>query len=437
MSEWGAKGGAGGTCVIRGCVPKKLMHYGAQLHDAFADAPHFGWKNGGATPPEEWSALLANKNKEITRLNGIYARLLGNAGVEMIEGHARVTGPNSVSINGRTVTAKNILVATGSTASVPANIPGVDLPGVINSDQALVLPQRPKKVVIYGSGFIAVEFAGIFHGYGSEVHLVYRADHPLRGFDDDCRKFLAEQYAAKGVHMHPGEVPKEVTEGPGGEGLTLVTDKATYDADVVMFATGRKPNTAGIGLEEAGVELGRKGEVVVNEHNRTRVPSIWAVGDCIGKVMLTPVALMEGMRFAESAFGPDGPAVPNYDLIPAAVFSDPELGTVGWTEEQAIQRAGEPVDVYLSTFKPLKYTMVEGTAQRTLMKMIVGKESDKVLGVHMVGADAPEIMQGIGVALKAGATKAHFDATIGIHPSAAEEFVTMRTPSRTVGPAKL
>ena len=236
VSEWGAKGGAGGTSSSAAAC-QKLMHYGAQLHDAFADAPHFGWKNGGATPPEEWSALLANKNKEITRLNGIYARLLGNAGVEMIEGHARVTGPNSVSINGRTVTAKNILVATGSTASVPANIPGVDLPGVINSDQALVLPQRPKKVVIYGSGFIAVEFAGIFHGYGSEVHLVYRADHPLRGFDDDCRKFLAEQYAAKGVHMHPGEVPKEVTEGPGGEGLTLVTDKATYDADVVMFAT--------------------------------------------------------------------------------------------------------------------------------------------------------------------------------------------------------
>jgi glutathione reductase (NADPH) len=414
-------------------VPKKLFHYGAQFHEAFADAPHFGWKGDGMQPPTDWATLLANKNTEIRRLNGIYSRLLGNAGVKELEGHAKITGPNSVSIGGRTLTAANILVATGSKASVPPGIEGTDLPGVINSDQALVLSERPKKVIIYGSGFIAVEFAGIFHGFGAETHLCYRAPLPLRNFDDDCRAFLAEQYEAKGVHMHPGEVPQKVEQLPGG-GLRLVTDKGSHEGDVVMFATGRVPNTQGIGLEEAGVELGRKGEIKVDEFNRTRVPSIWAIGDCIGKVMLTPVALMEGMRMAETAFGP-GPAKPGYELIPAAVFSDPELGTVGWTEAEAIEKAGEPLHIYLSKFKPLKYTMVEGAQTKTLMKMIVGAESDKVYGVHMVGADAPEIMQGIGVALKAGAKKSHFDSTIGIHPTAAEELVTFRTITRTVEPA--
>lgn len=426
------KGGLGGTCVIRGCVPKKLFIYGSHFHEEIADAAGYGWSLPAGVEPElDWQKLVQAKNDEISRLNGIYGRLLAGAGVDHYEGYARVVDAHTVEVNGKKISAKYICVATGGRATV-LPIPGCDLPGVITSDEALALPQQPKKMVVIGGGYIAVEFAGYFHGYGTEVHLVFRQDLPLRGFDEDVRSHLKDLLIAKGIHVHSGESPLSIEEAPNGK-LMFRTDKGTeIEVDNVMFATGRAPNSKDMGLAEVGVDLDSKsGKVLVDEYSKTSVDSIYAIGDVTDRIALTPVALMEGMAMAKTMFGGEQ-TKPDYENVPSAVFSQPPIGTCGLTEEEAALKYGS-VDVYVTKFKPMKHTMPTGRGEqeKMLMKMIVASESGKVVGLHMVGADAGEMMQGLGVAMKAGATKADFDATIGIHPTAAEEWCTMRTKTRT------
>lgn len=430
------EGGLGGTCVIRGCVPKKLLIYGSHFHEDIADAAGYGWSlPAGTVPTLDWEALCRAKDAEVTRLNGIYKRLLSGANVDHFEGYARIVDAHTVEVDGKRMTAKNICIATGGRAT-KLPVPGADLPGVVTSDEALALPKQPKTLVVVGGGYIAVEFAGYFHGYGTEVHLVYRADLPLRGFDEDVRSHLAELLEAKGIHVHAGENPTAIEEAGDGK-LKFKTDKGReIVADNVMFATGRRPNSSDLGLEAVGVEVDERfGKVLVNEHSRTNVENIYAIGDVTDRIALTPVALMEGMAMARTLFG-DGPATPDYDFVPSAVFSQPPIGSCGLTEEEAVA-AYRSVDVYLTKFKPMKHTMPTGRGEqeKILMKLIVVSDgfdgAGRVVGAHMVGADAGEMMQGIGVAMKAGATKAHFDSTIGIHPTAAEEWCTMRTKTRT------
>jgi len=417
-------------------VPKKLLIYGSHLHEDLADAAGYGWSVPGV-PTIDWSKLIAAKNAEVTRLNGIYRGLLDSANVDVYEGYARIVDPHTVEVNGKKHTARFICVATGSRAAV-LPIAGADLPGVITSDEALSLPRRPDKLVVVGGGYIAVEFAGFFHGYGSEVHLVFRGDKPLRGFDEDVRSHLLELLSARGIHVHAGENPMSIKETRGRKGqLRFRTDKGTtLEVDNVLFATGRKPNTKDLGLEDVGVKLDPgSGKVVVDEHSRSSVASIFAVGDVTDRMNLTPVALMEGVALAKTLFGGE-PTKPDYEGVPSAVFSQPPVGTCGLTEAAAARKYGS-VDVYISKFNPMKHTMPTGRKEqeRTLMKMVVVSDGFKgagqVVGVHMVGADAAEMVQGLGIAMKAGATKASFDATVGIHPTAAEEWCTMRTKTRT------
>jgi glutathione reductase (NADPH) len=428
-------GGLGGTCVIRGCVPKKLFIYGSHVPEELRDGMGYGWSlPEGVQPTVDWSKLVAAKDAEIMRLNGIYQKLVNNANVAFFEGYAKIVDPHTVEVAGKRHTAKYICVATGGRATV-LDIPGNKLPGVLTSDEALTLPKKPEKIVIIGGGYIAVEFAGFFHGYGSEVHLVYRADLPLRGFDEDVRAHLGELLVNKGIHVHAGESPASISEAPGGK-LLFKTDKGTeIEVDNVMFASGRKPSSSNLGLEEVGVKLGANGKIIVDEYSRTNVDSIFAIGDVTDRIQLTPVALMEGMAMAKTMFaGQD--AKPDYDNVPSAVFSQPPIGSVGLTEAAAAKKYGS-VDVYIEKFKPLKHTMPTGRGEeeRVLMKMIVVSEgfegAGRVVGAHMVGADAGEMMQGIGIALKAGALKSHFDSTVGIHPTSAEEWCTMRTKKRT------
>jgi len=433
------KGGLGGTCVIRGCVPKKLLIYGSHFQEDIHDAKGYGWElPEGAKPTLDWDKLIQFKNDEVKRLNGIYGKLLGNAGVDHYEGYAKVIDPHTVEVGDKRFTAKYICVATGGRAfKLP--IPGCDLPGVVTSDEALALPKQPKKLVVIGGGYIAVEFAGYFHGYGTEVHLIYRQPVPLRGFDEDIRSHLAEILEQKGIHVHSGESPLSIEETEDGQ-LRFKTDKGTeLIVDNVMFATGRKPNSNDMGLEEAGVELDKKsGTVLVDEYSRTNVESIFAIGDVTDRIQLTPVALMEGMAMARTMFANESgdPTKPDYENVPSAVFSQPPVGTCGLTESDAATKYGS-VDVYVTKFKPMKHTMPTGRGEeeRMMMKMIVISDgfdgAGRVVGCHMVGAEAGEMMQGIGVAMKAGALKADFDATIGIHPTAAEEWCTMRTKTRT------
>ena len=428
-------GGLGGTCVIRGCVPKKLLVYGSAFESEFRDAVGFGWDHGDKMPEFSWERLIAAKNGEIERLNGIYGRLLDGAGVEKYEGAGRVTGPNSVEItdvdgNKKTITAKTILLAPGGRAWKP-DIPGADLG--ITSDEALAFEHQPKRVLVIGGGYIAVEFAGIFQGLGSEVNIVYRADLPLRGFDQEVRETVATNLAARGTGVHAGANPVSIAKNDDGS-LTLALDDGTkIETDCVMWATGRVPNTdrPDLGLKEVGVELDSKGAVVVNEYSKTTVPSIYAVGDVTNRVNLTPVALMEGMAFKDTVVL-GKPTKPDYENIPSAVFCQPPVATVGMTEEEAVAK-GMTCDIYTSTFTPMKISLA-GRVEKAFMKLIVDTATDKVVGAHMVGPDSAEIMQGIGIALKCGATKKQFDSTVGIHPSSAEEFVTMRTLTRTVGP---
>lgn len=409
----------GGTCVNVGCIPKKLFAYASHFSEDFENAAGFGWTVGERK--FDWPTLVANKNKEIERLNGIYERLLNAAKVEIFKARAKVVDPHTVEVGGKRVTAEHILVATGGWPVVP-DIPGKEL--AITSNEAFFLEKLPEKILIVGGGYIAVEFAGIFHGLGVDVVQLYRGPVFLRGFDDDVRHFLADEMRKKGVDLRFNH---NVTciEKKGGKLSAILDSGLEVTVDAVMYCTGRAPNSRGIGLEEAGVEMAASGAIKVDDYFQTTVPSIYAIGDVIDRMQLTPVALAEGMAVAATLFK-GVPTKMDYANVASAVFSNPNVGCVGLTEAQARDRHGR-VRIFTSDFKALKHTL-SGSDERTFMKLVVDRDTDRVLGCHMVGPDAGEIIQGLAVALKCGATKAQFDATIGIHPTAAEEFVTMRTP---------
>ncbi|HVY14506.1 MAG TPA: glutathione-disulfide reductase [Rhodopila sp.] len=416
----------GGTCVNIGCVPKKLLVQAGEYGAWAEDAAGFGWTIEKG--PHDWAKLIAAKDREITRLEGIYRKLLANAGATVFDGRASFVDPHTILVNGRTVTAERIVIATGGHPERP-EIPGAEL-GII-SDDAFYLKAMPKHVAIVGSGYIAVEFAGIFRALGAEVHLIYRQPLPLRGFDSDLREALAEALAAQGIILHPGCHPEKVEADGDARVLTFGGGQALR-TDLVFFATGRKANIRGLGLEKIGVETNPRDAVKVNEHLETTVPHIYAIGDVTDRVNLTPVATAEGHALADTLFG-DRPRSVSLHNVPSAVFSTPPIGTVGLTEEQAA--ALGPVDIYLTRFTPMRHNLT-GRARKTTMKLVVDAATQKVLGVHMLGEDAPEIVQGMAIAVVMGATKADFDRTIGIHPTAAEEFVTLRTRTRTTDMAK-
>jgi glutathione reductase (NADPH) len=414
----------GGTCVNIGCVPKKFLVMAAEYGAAASDARGFGWDI--ETKGHDWSALLAAKDKEIARLNGIYRRLLDNSGAKIFDAKASFIDAHTLDVGGQRITAERIVIATGGHPT------GLDIPGAehaIVSDDAFYLPERPKRVAIVGSGYIAVEFAGVFAGLGAETHLIYRQPLPLRGFDEDIRAALAGTLAGNGVTLHPETLPTAIALQDGGKQITL-NNGTKLDVDLVFFATGRAANTKGLNLEAAGVRTGARGEILVDTGFRTSIPHIYALGDVTDRLNLTPVATAEGHALADTLFGnrPRGVSLEN---VPTAVFSIPPIATVGLTEEEAAKR-GE-VTIFLSRFTPMRHTLT-GRERKTLMKLVVDTATNKILGAHMLGEDAPEIMQGIGIAITAGATKADFDRTIGIHPTAAEEFVTMRTQTRVAGP---
>ncbi len=407
----------GGTCVIRGCVPKKLLVYASHFSEDFHLAEGFGWTVGERK--FDWKTLIARKDAEIDRLNGLYINTLNGAGVEVIHGRATVEGPNTVRVGDKTYTAKKILVAVGGWPSMP-DVPGIE--HAMTSNEALHFEEQPKRIVVVGGGYIAVEFAGIFNGMGSEVIQLYRGEQILRGFDDDLRERLAREMTGKGIDLRLGTNITNIEKTDGGVRLTL-TDGSTLDADAVMYATGRVPKTEGLGLEKAGVEMDRSGAVKVDAYSRSNVESIFAVGDVTNRVQLTPVAIKEGHAFALTEFGGVEQSA-EHDAIPSAVFSQPPIGTVGLSEEQAREKYGE-IEVFTSDFKPMKHT-IGGSEERAFTKLIVDKATDVVVGAHMIGIDAAEIIQGIGIAVKAGLTKAQFDSTVAVHPSSAEEFVLMR-----------
>ncbi|MGB2439347.1 MAG: glutathione-disulfide reductase [Candidatus Puniceispirillaceae bacterium] len=410
----------GGTCVIRGCVPKKLLVYGASFAGEAEDAAGFGWQIEGIS--HSWPKLIAAKDKEIARLEGIYRNLLKSTGADLIEGWGRLAGPHEVAVGDKIYTAERILIATGGRSATPA-IPGL-AEFSISSNEALDLPERPDHIVVYGGGYIALEFAGIFAGLGSQVDLVYRADLPLRGFDEDVRQHIAEALADRGINLVCGRVIAEVKQSAKGYQVIL-DDGQIINPDAVMAATGRTPNIDGLGLEAAGVITNQRGAIQVDEWSQTSTASIFAVGDVTDRINLTPVAIAEGHAFADTVYG-GMPRNVSYDAVPSAVFSQPNIACVGLTEEQAEATYGA-VQIFESRFRAMKNTL-SGRPEKTYMKLIVSDETQTVLGVHMVGPDAAEIMQGMAIAVKMGARKADFDAVIGIHPSAAEEFVTMRSP---------
>jgi glutathione reductase (NADPH) len=419
---WGAraaiieKSRVGGTCVMRGCVPKKLLVYGAHFGEDFADARGFGWSIGDAEL--DWGALIARKNAELDRLEAVYRGILHRNNVRLIGGEARLVDPHTLEVNGDHITAERILIACGGRPALP-EVPGIE--HVITSDDALDLPDLPRRIVIVGGGYIAVEFAGIFCAAGVAVTQVIRAAELLRGFDADVRAFLGVQMEKKGVRILKGAVVEAIRSAETGFDV-LLADGRSVETDLVMYATGRTPYTRGIGLEAAGVALDEGGAIVVDEWSRSSIANIYAVGDCTDRMNLTPVAIAEGHAFADTCFN-RAPRTVDYTNIPSAVFSQPPVGTVGLTEADASEQG--PIDVYLTRFRPMKHTL-SGRDEETLIKLVVDAQSDRVVGCHMVGMDAPEIVQGLAIALKCGATKAQFDATIGIHPTAAEEFVTLR-----------
>ncbi|WP_085646694.1 MULTISPECIES: glutathione-disulfide reductase [unclassified Pseudomonas] len=411
----------GGTCVNVGCVPKKLLVYGAHFAEDFEQSSGFGWSLGEAN--FDWATLIANKDREINRLNGIYRNLLVNSGVTLHEAHAKIVGPHEVEVNGERYTAKNILIATGGWPQIP-EIPGHE--HAISSNQAFFLKELPKRVLVVGGGYIAVEFAGIFHGLGANTTLLYRGDLFLRGFDGSVRNHLKEELTKRGMDLQFNADIARIDKQSDGSLKATLKDGRVLEADCVFYATGRRPMLDNLGLENTDVQLDDKGFIKVDEQYQTTEPSILALGDVIGRVQLTPVALAEGMAVARRLFKPEQYRPVDYKMIPTAVFSLPNIGTVGLTEEEA-REAGHDVVIYESRFRPMKLTLTD-CQERTLMKLVVDGRSDKVLGCHMVGPDAGEIVQGLAIALKAGATKRDFDDTIGVHPTAAEEFVTMRTP---------
>ena len=407
----------GGTCVNVGCIPKKLFSYAAHYREEFHDAAGFGWS--AAEPQFHWPTLLANKDKEIHRLNGIYERLLGNAGVTILANRATIRDPHTIECGGKTYTAKHILVASGSWPTLP-DITGSEL--AITSNEAFHLPELPASIVVVGGGYIAVEFASIFSGLGVNTTLVYRGKRLLRAFDADLGLRLAEEMTKKGVAIRFASDIEALRKD--GSGLQVsYTDGGQEYSGAVMFATGRKPNTGGLGLVQAGVHLDGAGAIAVDAHNASSVASIHAIGDVTNRFNLTPVATAEGMALAKTLFRGE-PTSLDYDNIPTAVFSNPTLATVGLSQEAAIER-GHSIDIYKTGFRALRHTMTD-SEEKTFMKLVVDAQTQRVLGAHMIGPDAGEIIQGIAIALKCGATKAQFDATIGIHPTAAEEFVTLR-----------
>jgi glutathione reductase (NADPH) len=410
----------GGTCVIRGCVPKKLLVYGSKFAHEFEDAEAFGWTV--PAPTHSWPTLRDNVNREVDRLNAVYLRLLDGAGVKLHMGRGRFMDRHTIMVGEQTITAEKFLVATGGHPVIPP-IPGAE--HAITSNEAFHLPEMPKRIAIVGAGYIAVEFAGIFNGLGAKVDLVLRRDRVLRGFDEECRTFVHDALKESGIklrtEMQIGRIVKKGENGPYEVHTPL---GGMFETDCVMYATGRAPNTAGIGLEKVGVQLNKAGAIAVDEWSKTTAENIWAVGDVTDRINLTPVAIMEGHCFADTEFGKK-PRKPDHRDVPSAVFCQPELANVGLTEEQAKLQLGD-LRVYTAAFRPMKAT-ISGRHQRTFMKLIVEAATDKVVGIHMVGDDAAELIQGLAVAVKAGATKAHFDATVGIHPTAGEEFVTMRT----------
>jgi glutathione reductase (NADPH) len=413
----------GGTCVNIGCVPKKFMVYAAEYGMNADDARAFGWES--ARGGHDWSTLIEAKDREIARLNGIYLRLLNQAGAKIYDAKATFIDAHTLDVGGERVTAEKIVVATGGHPTRP-DIPGAEL-GIV-SDDAFYLTEMPRRVAIIGGGYIGVEFAGIFAGLGAETHLIYRQPLPLRGFDEDLRLALADALAANGVIIHRDTTPESVAMD-GADRAIALSDLSVLNVDLVFFATGRVPNVTGLGLARAGVEVGQGGAIAVDDQLRTSVPHIYAIGDVTDRLNLTPVATAEGHAVADSLFGGNRRRV-SLDNVPTAVFSIPPIGTVGLTEAEAPPGA----KVFVTKFTPMRHN-ITGRPRRTLMKLIADGQSDRVLGIHMLGEDAPEIVQGLAVAITAGATKADFDQTIGIHPTAAEEFVTLRTQTRIVGEA--
>ena len=407
----------GGTCVNVGCVPKKLLVYASHFREDFQAAQGFGWTMN--EPQFEWTRLLSQKNQEITRLQGIYEGLLTNSGVTLIEGQARLLDAHTVRVGEQQYCCERILIATGGWPSIP-DFPGKEY--VVSSNEMFALEKLPDRILIAGGGYIAVEFAGIMHGLGVKTTLCYRGDKLLRGFDEDIRDFVAQEMRKKGIDIL-FNTQINVIEKSDSRLIATTNEGRQLEADLVLYATGRTPNSAGLGLEALGVELDAKRAIKVNEGYQTNIPSLYALGDVTDRLNLTPVATAEAMALVNSLYSDQRTPV-DYDNIPTAVFSQPCIGTVGLTEAVARNRY-EDIDSYKSVFTPMKHTL-SGLGEKTLMKMIVRRSTDRVIGIHMVGADASEIIQGMAVAIRAGATKAVFDSTIGIHPTAAEEFVTMR-----------
>ncbi|MGH6946090.1 MAG: glutathione-disulfide reductase [Kiloniellales bacterium] len=409
----------GGTCVIRGCIPKKLLVYASHFGHDFEDAVGYGWTVESAS--FDWTRLIANKDKEIARLEGIYRSLLTSNGCTLFPSRARIAGENTIEVDGKRVTARTVLIATGGRPVKP-DIPGADLG--ITSNEVFQLERLPKRVLVLGGGYIACEFATIFHRLGVETTLVYRGEQILRGFDQDIRRVLAEDFVKDGIDLRLNLNVLRLDQAGGGLRAQM-TDGGTLDADQVLFATGRNPNTGDLGLETAGIETTSNGAIKVDGYSRSSQSDAYAIGDVTDRLQLTPVALAEAMAFVDTLYR-GRPRALDYDLIPSAVFSQPPIATVGITEEEA-RRRHDAVEIYRTTFKPLKHTL-SGRDERSMMKLVVESKSRRVLGAHMVGMDAAEIVQGVAIALRAGATKDVFDATVGIHPTAAEEFVTLREP---------
>lgn len=431
LAEAGGTSGLGGTCVNVGCIPKKLYSYAAHYAESFEESHGFGWS--ATSPKLDWGKLKDNRRKEVSRLNGVYQKLLLGTGVQVINAYARLVGANTVEVASTAdvhstttlVHAKNILIATGGRPHVP-DFPGREL--VLTSNEIFDIAPFPARLMVVGGGYIACEFASIFNGLGANVTQLYRGEQVLRGFDDDIRHFLAAEVIKKGVDLRLKADVASIRQTPEGL-LVQLQNGNELCVDAVLYATGRLPNIANLGLEQTGVIQTGDGAVVVDEVYRSNVPSIYAVGDVTSRVQLTPVALAEAMVVVDHLYGPAAGKAPkqlSYEFIPTAVFTHPSIGTIGFSEAEA-RKEFAAISVYRSEFKALKHTL-SGSAERTLMKLIVDSATDRVVGLHMVGADAGETVQGFAVAMKAGATKAIFDNTIGIHPTAAEEFVTMRDP---------
>jgi glutathione reductase (NADPH) len=412
------EGRVGGTCVLRGCVPKKLLMLGSHVREELEDARGFGWTIEGATLV--WGALVAAKDRELLRLEGVYRRLLSDSKVTVLEGRARFVDPHTVEIGGRRVTGETIVVATGGRPSLPPT-PGIE--HAITSNEALSLSSLPKRVAIIGGGYIGCEFAGIFHAAGAAVTMLIRGEHLLRGFDGDIGSALTMAYRNKGIKILPESLVDDIGKRPDGTLLLVTKTEDTIEADAVLYATGREPNVGDLGLDAASVELDASKAIRVDGQSRTSARHIYAIGDCTSRVNLTPVAIAEGRVLVEMLYR-HGDGVVDHELVPSAVFSQPPVATVGLGEEKARTKLGE-IDVYATSFRPMRHTL-SGREERTMTKLVVDRTSERVVGLHMVGENAPEIVQGFAVAMRCGATKRDFDRTLGIHPTAAEEFVTMR-----------